>query len=384
MKYFHLVWAALARRKGRTIFTLLSILMAFLLFGLLDSVRSAFSNTGQAGKDRLLTFSSINWGLPLPQSLYERIRAVPGVGKIEYASAIGGTYQDPNNYVGIEGHADSFLDIYPEWQIAPAEREAFLRTRTGIIASESYAKRFHWKIGDKIPLKTAVYKKDGSTVWTFDLVGIYRISDSSMQSNENTVYARWDYLNEARQEGGGTVDWFAVEVPDLSQIDRVSQAIDALSANSDHETKTETEYAFYIETLRQLGDVGLIVGSIMGAVFFTLVLLTGNTTAQTVRERIPELATLKAIGFSPSSVLGLVLSESVLVLLLGSSLGLIGAAVIVYWVRSTMGSTIFLAPVGEDTWLRGLALAVVVGLLVAVLPAMRGMRLRVVDALSGR
>jgi putative ABC transport system permease protein len=384
MKYFHLVWSALSRRKGRTLFTLLSILMAFLLFGLLDSVRSAFSNTGQAGKDRLLTFSKINWGLPLPQSLYERIRAVPGVGKIEYASALGGTYQDPNNFIPVEGHADSFLDIYPEWQISPAEREVFLKTRTGVIASESYAKRFHWKLGDKIPLKTAFEKKDGSTVWTFDLVGIYRITDSSMQSNENILYARWDYVNEARQEGRGTVDWFAIEVPDINQIDRVSQAIDSLSANSDHETKTETEYAFYIESLRQLADVGLIVGSIMGAVFFTLVLLTGNTTAQAVRERISELATLKALGFSPTSVLGLVLGESVLLLVLGSALGLIGASATVYWVRSMMGSTIFMSPVGEATWVRGLALAVLVGVLVGALPARRGMRLRVVDALSGR
>jgi putative ABC transport system permease protein len=384
MKYFHLVWAALVRRKGRTLFTLLSILMAFLLFGLLDSVRSAFSNTGQAGKDRLLTFSNINWGLPLPQSLYERIRAVPGVGKIEYASALGGTYQDPNNFIPLEGHADAFLDIYPEWQISPAEREAFLKTRTGVIASESYAKRFHWKVGDKIPLKTALYKKDGSTVWIFDLVGIYRIADPSMQSNEAILYARWDYVNEARQEGGGTVDWFATEVPDINQIDRVSRTIDALSANSDHETKTQTEYAFYIESLRQLADVGLIVGSIMGAVFFTLVLLTGNTTAQAVRERIPEFATMKAIGFSPASVLGLVLGESVLLFVLGSALGLIGAATTVYWVRSTMGPTIFMSPVGEAIWLRGLAIAVLVGLIVGALPAIRGMRLRVVDALSGR
>lgn len=384
MKYFHLVWAALTRRKGRTLFTLLSILMAFLLFGLLDSVRSAFSTTGQAGKDRLLIFSSINWGLPLPQGLYGRIRAIPGVGTMEYASAFGGTYQDPNNFIPVEGHADTFLDIYPEWQISPAERDAFLRTRTGIIASETYAKRFHWKLGDKIPLKTALYRKDGSTVWTFDLVGTYRITDPSMQSNENTLYARWDYVNEARLEGGGTVDWFALEVSDINQIDRVAQTIDALSANSDHETKTETEYAFYIESLRQLADVGLIVGSIMSAVFFTLVLLTGNTASQAVRERIPELATLKAIGFSPTSVLGLVLGESVLLLVLGSALGLTGAAAIVYWARSTMGSTLFISPVGEAIWLRGLILAVIVGLLVGVLPAMRGMRLRVVDALSGR
>lgn len=384
MKYLDLIWAALFRRKVRTIFTLLSILTAFLLFGLLDSVRSGFASAGQAGTNRLITASKINFGLPLPLSLYERIQAMPGITQIEYASALAGTYRDPKNFIPVEGHSDSFLAMYPEWQISPAERERFLKTRTGVIASESLAKKYHWKVGDKIPLQTSFNKKDGSTTWTFDLAGIFRITDPSMQSSESILYARWGFVNEAREKGTDTVDWFALEVPDVNDIDRVAHEVDAMSANSDHETKTVTEFAFYTDFLGQLANIGLIVGAIMGAVFFTLVLLTGNTMAQVVRERIPELATLKAIGFAPRSIFGLVVGESVLLLLLGSALGLAVAAAVIYEARSTIDYGMFMSPMRQTIWLRGLTLAVIVGLVVGALPALRGMRLRIVDALSGR
>jgi putative ABC transport system permease protein len=384
MRYLDLIWAALFRRKVRTIFTLLSVVTAFLLFGLLDSVRSGFATAGQAGANRLVTASKISFGSPLPLSLYERFREVPGVTQIEYASALAGTYRDPQNFIPVEGHSDSFLDMYPEWKISPSERERYLKTRTGVIASESLAKKYHWKVGDKIPLQTSFNRKDGSTNWTFDLAGTFRITDPSMQSSDGIVYGRWAYVNEAREKGTDTVDWFVLEVPDANDIDRVAREVDALSANSDHETKTVTEFAFYADFLGQLANIGLIVGAIMGAVFFTLVLLTGNTMAQAVRERIPEMATLKAIGFAPGTVFGLVMGESVLLLLLGSALGLAVAAAAIYEARSRVGYAVFMSPMVRAIWLRGLALAVIVGLVVGVLPALRGMRLRIVDALSGR
>jgi len=384
MKYLDLIWAALFRRRVRTIFTLLSVVTAFLLFGLLDSVRNGFATAGQAGANRLVTASKISFGLPLPLSLYERFREVPGVTQIEYASALAGTYRDPQNFIPVEGHSDSFLDLYPEWKISPSEREMYLKTRSGVIASESLAQKYHWKVGDKIPLQTSFNRKDGSTNWTFDLVGTFRITDPSMQSSNGIVYGRWAYVNEAREKGTDTVDWFVLRVPDANDIDRVAREVDALSANSDHETKTVTEFAFYADFLGQLANIGLIVGAIMGAVFFTLLLLTGNTMAQAVRERIPEMATLKAIGFTPRIVFGLVMGESVLLLLLGSALGLAVAAAVIYEARSRVGYAAFMSPMVQAIWLRGLALAVIVGLVVGVFPALRGMRLRIVDALSGR
>ncbi|HEY6452012.1 MAG TPA: FtsX-like permease family protein [Steroidobacteraceae bacterium] len=387
MKYFHLVWSALFRRKTRTVFTLLSVLAAFLLFGLLDSVRSAFANAGAgvAGVDRLVTVSKISFTLSLPKSLLAQIEAVPGVAQATYANWFGGIYQDPKNFFANEAVAPNFLDLYPEWRISPAEREAFRTTRTGAVVGRRLAERFGWKIGDKIPLQATIFpQKGGSNTWTFDLVGIYHVTDPNLKSEEDVLFFNWDYFDEARAFGNGNVGWYVSRVADRRQAGRVAQAIDALSENSDHETKTQTEQAFNASFVSQFADIGLIVGAIMGAVFFTLVLLTGNTMAQAVRERIPELAVLKTIGFSSRSVLSLVLIESVLLLALGGTVGLLLAAIAVKALTASVGATLPLSPVGAAIWLRGLGLMVLIGLLVGALPARRGMRLRIVDALAGR
>lgn len=386
MKYLELVWAALFRRKVRTILTLSSIVAAFLLFGLLDSVRTAFAHAGEGvpGADRLITGSKLKFGLPLPQGLHARIKTVPGVVGASYGSFLTSTYQDSKNFVPIEAYEANYLDLYPEWYIPAAQREAFRRTRTGALAGETLAKKYNWRVGDKIPLQTEVPQRSGSTTWTFDLVGIYRIDNPNLKSVEGILYINWDYFDEARVSENGTVTWYTVKVDDIAQSDPIAHAIDALSANSDHETRTQSEAALYAEWGKQLADVGLIVGSIMGAVFFTLILLTGNTMAQVVRERIPELGILKTLGFTRRSIMGLVLGESVLLLLLGCVVGLGVAVVAVSVLRSKLGPSLPMLPITEDIWLRGLVAATLIGLIVAALPAWRGMRLRIVDALSGR
>jgi len=375
------------RRKTRTIFTLLSVLAAFLLFGLLDSVRSAFANAGGgvAGVDRLVTVSKISFTLSLPKSLLARIEAVPGVSRVTYANWFGGIYQDPKNFFANEAVAPNFLDLYPEWRITAAERDAFRTTRTGAVVGERLAIKYHWKLGDKIPLQATIFpQKGGSNTWAFDLVGIYHESDPKQKDQEDALFFNWDYFDEARAFGNGNVGWYTTRVADRNAAGQVAQAIDALSENSDHETKTQTEQAFNASFVSQFADVGLIVGAIMGAVFFTLVLLTGNTMAQAVRERIPELAVLKTIGFSNRSVLLLVLAESVLLIVLGGAAGLLLAGIVVSVISSSIGSMLPMIPVGAEIWLRGLGLMVLIGLIVGALPARRGMRLRIVDALAGR
>src|SRR5215469_3199267 len=387
MKYLHLVWAALLRRKARTVFTILSVLTAFLLFGLLDTVRTAFNNVSGsvAGSDRLVTASKISFTMALPMSLYTRIQAVPGVAAVSYANWFGGQYQDGRDFFPSQAVAKNFFDLYPEWQMPEAQRKAFQQTRTGAVVCETLAKRMGWKIGDKIPLQATIYpQKGGSNTWTFDLVGIYRVTNPEARGNENNFWFNYDYFDEARQFGQGQVGRYAVKLTDPKQATAVEQAIDALSADSDHETKTETEQAFTAALVGQFADIGLIVGSIMGAVFFTLVLLTGNTMAQAVRERIPELAVLKTIGFSRRGILALVLAESVLLIAIGAAIGLFLAGIATTAVQARIGTQLVLPPVGAKEWLRGLALAALIGILVGFLPARRGMRLRIVDALAGR
>ncbi|MBW4050200.1 MAG: FtsX-like permease family protein [Proteobacteria bacterium] len=387
MKYFSLVWSALFRRKTRTLFTLLSIMAAFLLFGLLDSVRGAFANAGHSvvGASRLITISKVSFMFALPKSLYMRIQSVPGVAEVTYANWFGGIYQDPKNFFANEAVAPNFFDVYSEFKLPAGELRAFKETRTGAVVGASLAKRFHWKIGEQIPLEATIFPQNGgSNTWTFDLVGIYHVANRREESQEDAMFFHWKYFDEARAFGRGDVGWYIEKIGQPKEADRIAQAIDAISANSDHETKTQSEDAFQSSFVSQFADIGLIVGSIMGAVFFTLILLTGNTMAQAVRERIPELAILKTIGFPNRSVLALVLAESVLLLTLGGVAGLALAEFAVSVIRTRLGAQIPMLPVGLAIWLQGLALTVLIGLVVGALPARRGMRLRIVDALAGR
>ncbi|HZX77422.1 ABC transporter permease [Lysobacter sp.] len=388
MKYLHLIWAELFRRKTRTVLTLLSILAAFLLFGLLNGVRESFAQAGKsaAGAQRLQTGSRLSFIQTLPLALNERIKQVDGVSTVTYANWFGGAYQDPRNQIFSFAVAPNYLDLYPEIEVSAAERAAFDSTRTGILVGETLMKRFGWKVGQRIPLQSTIFpNRDGTKNWSFDIVGTLRSKDKKSGGwYDSLVLMQWKYFDESTPYNRGEVGWYVVKVKDAGQADRVAKRIDALSANSANETKTMTEQAAFASWMKQTANIGLIVGSIMGAVFFTLLLLTGNTMAQAVRERIPELAILKTIGFSNGSVLGLVLTESVLLVLIGGALGLGLAAVIGPIVNVGSGGMINMPPVGLSSWALGLALMIGIGLLVGALPALRAMRLNIVDALSGR
>ncbi|GAP64909.1 ABC-type transport system [Mizugakiibacter sediminis] len=387
MKYFHLIWAALFRSKTRTILTLLSVIAAFLLFGMLDAVRTSFDQAGQSanGARRLQTGSKLSFIQTLPQSLDAQIARVPGVKSVAYANWFGGAYQDPHNQVFSFAVSDNYLDQYPEIEVSAEARKAFAETRTGILVGETLAKRFHWKIGDKIPLQSTIFpQRDGSKSWNFDIVGFMHAKDKSAGWYDQLVLMHWKYFDEGTPYNRGTVGWYVTSVSDVNQADRVARAIDALSANSDHETRTQTEQAATANWMKQMADIGLIVGSIMGAVFFTLLLLTGNTMMQAVRERTSELAVLKTIGFSSRAVMALVLAESVLLLVLGGAIGLALASVLIPIVSAGSGGMLNLPSVGAGSWALGLTLMVAIGLLVGAPPAWRAMRLNIVDALAGR
>ena len=385
MKYFHLIWAALARSKTRTLLTLMSVVAAFLLFGMLDSVRVAFNSGGSvAGANRMVTMSRLSITQMLPYSLDAQVRAVADVKKVAFAAWFGGIYRDPKNFFANFSVSPDYLDLYPEFKLPVAQKKAWLADQRGAIVGEALAKQFGWKVGDTIPLQATIFPTKGSNDWQFTLRGIYHVDDPKQKAQERVLFFHWKYFDEANDYVKGRVGWWIVEPSNGGSADRVAKAIDTLSANSDHETKTQSEAAFNQSFAKQFADIGLIVSAIMGAVFFTLLLLTGNTMAQAVRERIPELAVLKTIGFSNRSVLWLVLGESVLLVVLGGVLGMLLAAVIVPMVSAASGGMIQLPGLLGQTWGIGLALMVGIGVLVGLLPALRGMRLNIVDALAGR
>ena len=385
MKYLHLIWAALFRSKTRTLLTLLSVVAAFLLFGMLDSVRVAFNAGGQVtGANRMVTMSRLSITQMLPYSLDAQIRAVPNVKQAAFAAWFGGIYRDPKNFFANFSVSPNYLDLYPEFKLPDAQKKAWLADQRGAIVGESLAKRHGWKIGDTIPLQATIFPTKGSNNWQFTLRGIYVVEDPKQKGQENVLFFHWKYFDEANDYVKGRVGWFIVQSANADGADRMAQAIDALSANSDHETKTQTEQAFNQSFAKQFADIGLIVTAIMGAVFFTLLLLTGNTMAQAVRERIPELAVLKTIGFSNRSILWLVLAEAILLVALGGLIGLGIAALIMPAVSAASGGMIQLPGVMPETWLMGLLLMLAIGVIVGLLPALRGMRLNIVDALAGR
>jgi putative ABC transport system permease protein len=383
MKYLHLVWAGLFRKKLRTLLTLLSVVVAFLLFGMLQSVNEAFrAGADQARADRLVTNSRYSIIEMLPIGYLPRIESVPGVKTVAFASWFGGSYQDrPAQFAVFPVDPARYLGAVPEIVLPPDQAETWQRTRDGAIVGRSLAERNGWQIGDRVTVVADIWpKSDGSNDWNFEIVGVYTSPDSAQ--SEGALLFQHDYFDEARQFARGTVGWFLVQVEDPDRADEVAKAVDALFANSTNETKTQTEKAFAQGFARQFGDIGLIVTSILGAVFFTILVLTGNTMAQAVRERIPELAILKTLGFSDRAVLGLVVAEALLLIVLGGLLGLGLAAAAISAVQAVLAG-IGVQGVSLSVVLMGVAIMVVLGLCVGLPPAIRAMRLRVVDALGG-
>ena len=385
MKYLHLVWAQLTRSRTRTLLTLLSVVTAFLLFGLLDTVRVAFnSGSSVEGANRLIVSSRLSITQTLPIRLLQQIEGVDGVQKATYAMWFGGIYQDVRNFFPNFSVAPDFFEVYTEYEVPPEQIEAFKKTRTAAAVGEVLANKHGWKIGDTIPLQATIFPRNGSNDWPLELTTIFRAKDRDRVQEENQLVMHWKYFDESNDYIKNQVSWFTVVLDDPAHASEVAQAIDALSANSDHETKSQTESAFQQSFAKQFADIGLIVTSIMGAVFFTLILLTGNTMAQAVRERVPELATLKTLGFTDRTVLILVMVESVLLVGLGGAAGIGLAAVLIPGIAKASGGMLPMQSVPVSTWGVGLLLSIVIGIVVGLLPALRARRLKIVDALAGR
>ncbi|MBE3071757.1 MAG: FtsX-like permease family protein [Acidobacteria bacterium] len=381
MKLLPLVWKNLGRRKVRTTFTLLSILVAFVLFGYLSAITTAFGmGVELTGNDRLVLIHKVSLIQLLPESYQARLEAIPGVIDVCHQTWFGGIYQDPKNFfMQMPVEPERFLRLFPEFKLPEDQKKAWLADRRGAVVGRATAERFGWKIGDRIPIQGTIWRqKDGSATWEFNLVGIY---DGAKKGTDTTqFFFRYDYFNEARQFGEGAVGWYTIKINDPARAAQIAERIDATFANSPYETKTTTEKAFAQAFAKQVGDIGAIMQLILGAVFFTILLVAANTMAQSVRERTSELAVLKTLGFSNALVLTLVLVESLIIASVGGLLGL-GLAWLMILRGDPTGGALpaFYLPV------RSLALGVLfvfgLGLVAGIFPAVQAMRLRIVDAL---
>ena len=386
MRYLPLLWAGLFRKKTRTTLTLLSIVVAFALFGLLQAVEGAFeSGADAADAKRLLTTARYSIIEPLPMAYQRRIEQVPGAVGVAFADWFGAKYQNESNAFPVFAVDPArYLDMYPEFTVAREHREAFVKTRTGALAGQRLVDRFGWKVGQKLPISSEIHPKtDGSMSWEFDLVGIIDADDPAVRGNTDMVLINVAYFDEARQSGRGKTGWYIVRIAESGQARAVSAGIDALFMNSPDETKTQPEKEFALGFAKQIGDIGALVTRILIAVFFTILILTGNTMAQSIRERIPELAILKTLGFSDLKITALVLAEAALLLVLGGGIGMGAAVAAMPGLNGATGGRFPPLFVGPDTWLLAAAIAGLVALCVGLTPALRARRLKIVDALSG-
>jgi putative ABC transport system permease protein len=387
MKYFPLVWATLWRKKTRTIFTLLSMVVAFLLFGMLETIDYAFAHPsgGATGADKLITINKYSITLLLPFSDAQAIRAVPGVAEVTWLTWLGAYYQESKNFVfALPVDTDSYFNLHKDEFIVSGEQmQAYRNTRTGALVNSALMKKFGWKVGDKVPLHSTIWtqKKDASLDWTFDIVGSFDARDPTQAGQQaSTLLFHYELFDEGRSFGKGNVGWFEERVGDPSQSAAIAGRIDALFANSPNETKTQPAKDFALAFMKQLGDIGFVLRAILGAVFFTLLFLTGNTMMQSVRERTPELAVLKTIGFGDAKVLGLVIGESLLLCVIAAVIGLgLSYAALPIIKLGLQG-----VEVSPRALLPGIGAAVLLALAVGTPPALRAMRLNIVDALADK
>jgi putative ABC transport system permease protein len=377
-----LIRAGLWRKKTRTILTMLSIVVAFLLFGLLQGINQGMNSVFQSlNVDRLYIQSRISMSEGLPISYLERIKSVPGVRAVTHWSYFGGFYQSAQNSLPVFAvDAATQFTVYPKIKIPKEQIEALQRTRTGAVIGTDIAAKHGWKIGDKIPLGTSIWtKKDGSDTYPVDVVGIMDISAYDAGSFP-AFYINYDYLDEARAFGRGTVLYYIATLDDPRRGPEIAAAIDALFANSRDETTTQTEQVFAQSQMKQVGDISLIANSIVGAVLFTLLFLTANTMMQSVRERVPELAVLKTLGFSNAKVLTLILLEATVLCVFAALIGLALAEVAFSFMGAVFGR-VLLPPLVIET---GIAIAILLALVSGTPPAWRSTRINIVDALSGK
>tara|TARA_B100000315_G_scaffold231767_1_gene243409 strand:- start:118 stop:1269 length:1152 start_codon:yes stop_codon:yes gene_type:complete len=380
MRFFPLIWSSLFRRKVRTLFTLLSIVIAFVLFNYLAAVRVAFSmGVDVAGNDRLMLIHKVSFIQPLPESYRARILSVDGVKAVTHSTWFGGVYQDPRNFFAqFAVEPEGYLNMYPEFLLPDDAKERWYRNRTGAVVGRSLADRFNWTVGDRIPLQGTIWRTQSGDTWEFTIDGIY---DGAEQGTDTTQFLfHYDYFAEANSLGRGFVGWYMIRIDDPNRAVAIGDTIDEQFANSPFETATSTEQAFVQAFASQIGDIGTMMTAIMVAVLFTILLVSANTMGQSVRERTSELAVLKTLGFTNRGVLSLVLVESVLLAVVGGTIGM-GLSWLVIQQGDPTGGLLPAFFVPPRDLVIGAGLILFLGMASGIVPGVQAVRLRIVDAL---
>jgi putative ABC transport system permease protein len=384
MKFLPLVWRNLMRRKIRTIITTMTIVVAFILFGALMAIRAAFSmGVDVAGADRLMMIHKVSIINPLPQSYGDRIRSTEGVTLLTHANWFGGYFREPTNFVqSMAVDPESWLKMYPEFEVPAEQKKTWFGDRTGAVIGADLAKKWGWKVGDRVPLLAPIYQRVHDGPWEFTIDGIY---DSNKPGVDKTqFFFHWAYLNEVLEKipsMKGQIGWYVFRVADPSTSDQLAKRIDAMFANSPAETKTATEKAFISDWAKQVGDIGGIMMAITGVVMFFILFVAGNAMAQSVRERINELGVLKTLGFGDGRILSLVLLESGTIAVIGGGLGLLLSWTFITLIGDPTGGFLPIFHFPPRDLVLGALLVIALGIGTGLIPALQASRMKIVDAL---
>lgn len=380
MRFSRLILANLLRKKARLILTVGSFAVALFLFALLGVVNDAFSRGADVvSADRLVTINRTSIINTIPLSYRDEILRIPGVRYITHNNWFGGVYQDPKNFFPqFVIDPENQRQVFPELIVPDDQWNTFLKDRQGTIVGAATMKRFGWKLGDRIPITTTIYGLAGKP-FEFNIDGVYH--GAKPQDDETQFWIQWEYFKESVPSGiKGQVGWYVIRIANPDDAPRIAKAIDAMYLNSPYETRTETESAFAQGWVKQFGNIQFLIMSIGSVVFFTLLLVTGNTMAISVRERTNELGVLKAIGFSDRAVLGFILGESMVIAVAGC-IGLLLALGAIPALSRAMAGLLPPLFVTAKTLVYGVVAALVVGFASGILPAYGAMRMRVVNAL---
>ena len=385
MNTFYLVRKNLTRNKLRLCLNAFAILIAFLLFGVLGSMKNAFeAGVELSADDRLVVVNRINFTQPLPLAYANKIKAVEGVSEVTWANWFGGYHQEPRNQVmTFAVDPESYFKVYPELSAGEESFNRWLKDRQGILVGERMANAKGWKVGDRVPLSSNIFsQRNGSNTWEFNVSGIFKADTAQTDTNYTVIH--YKYFIETQSYGGEWIGWLPVKTDDPALNEEVSRSIDKLFENSAAETETSTESQFNKAFLEQLGNIGLIIMSVVMAAFFTILLIVGNSMAHTVSERTGEIAVLKTLGFKSNTVFSMVLGESLLLAALGGLLGLGLAAFLISGMSQVpeLQSMLPNLVMSSNVYVQGLVLVLALGTITGILPAWRAMKLNTIDALS--
>ncbi len=384
MKFIPLVWAGIRRKQSRSILILLQVIIAFALFGVLQGLSSGINHAIAATHaNRLYVASKLNLGFPIPVSIVEWLKTVPGIRDVTYRYEFGANYQRPEQEVPITAtDVSSFLAIYPEDEVDPAQVRAMAQLQDGAIVGIDTMHKYGWTVGQRVTLQSQLKRSDGTGNWTFDIVGTWVNTEDRQEDDSQLLIANYRYINESLPTGPGrdTINIAVLRIADPARATQIEQAIDSHYANSSNETLTQSEQELAEADLANFGAIGAVANRIVGATFFVLLFATGALMMQSIRERTPELAVLKTLGFSDRRVMVLILAETLVLCLVGAAIGLWAGARLLPLAREQIG-TFTVPPI---VFAVGFACAVVLALAGGATAAWRGLRLRVVDALVSR